>query len=83
MGYSWTTNKFAFAYTLKRRLVEKFGRSITYDGEEFWMFPTPSAIAKLTVEDLVSAKNDRQKMRILNRCSHSNRYGPTNKGNAF
>lgn len=42
----------AFAYTLKRRLVEKYGRSLQYEGEKYWLFPTPESIASLTVEDM-------------------------------
>lgn len=42
----------AFAYTLKRRLVEKYGRSVIYGGEKYWIFPTPEIIANLTVEDM-------------------------------
>jgi DNA-3-methyladenine glycosylase II len=41
-----------FAYTLKRRLVEKLGRSVECEGEVYWIFPTPHDIAGLTVEDL-------------------------------
>lgn len=40
-----------FAYTLKRRLVENFGRSVEWDGEQYWIFPTPNDIARLTVAD--------------------------------
>lgn len=40
-----------YAYTLKRRLVEKFGTSVEYEGKRFWLFPTPDVIANLTVED--------------------------------
>lgn len=40
-----------FAYTLKRRLVENFGRSIDWGGEKYWIFPTPSDIAGLKVAD--------------------------------
>lgn len=42
----------AFAYTLKRRLVEKYGRSVEFDGEQYWLFPTPESIAGLSVEDM-------------------------------
>lgn len=42
----------AFAYTLKRRLVENFGRRVECEGEIYWIFPTPQEIAALTVEDL-------------------------------
>jgi DNA-3-methyladenine glycosylase II len=41
-----------YAYTLKRRLVEKFGRCVEYDGEQYWIFPPADVIAALTVEDL-------------------------------
>jgi DNA-3-methyladenine glycosylase II len=42
----------SYAYTLKRRLVENFGRSIEHEGEKYWLFPTPEEIAHLKVEDL-------------------------------
>lgn len=42
----------AFAYTLKRRLVENFGRHVECEGERYWIFPTPHTIAALQVEDL-------------------------------
>src|SRR5690606_19606611 len=41
-----------YAYTLKRRLVERFGRQITCEGEQYWLFPSAEDIAALTVEDL-------------------------------
>lgn len=41
-----------FAYTLKRRLVEAFGRHVECEGEKYWIFPTPHDIAALRVEDL-------------------------------
>lgn len=41
-----------YAYTLKRRLVENFGRSVEHDGEQYWLFPTAEDIAALKVEDL-------------------------------
>jgi DNA-3-methyladenine glycosylase II len=54
-----------FAYTLKRRLVETFGRSIEFEGEQYWVFPTPSEIAKLSVEDLVGLKMTVKKCEYL------------------
>ncbi|MFK4165056.1 DNA-3-methyladenine glycosylase family protein [Paenibacillus lautus] len=42
----------AYAYTLKRRFVEAFGRRIECEGEVYWMFPRPEDIAPLRVEDL-------------------------------
>jgi DNA-3-methyladenine glycosylase II len=41
-----------YAYTLKRRLVENFGRSVEFDGQQYWIFPTPEDIAALTIKDL-------------------------------
>ncbi|MBB6675107.1 DNA-3-methyladenine glycosylase 2 family protein [Cohnella nanjingensis] len=42
----------AFAYTLKRRLVERFGRRVVCEGETYWTFPTPQDIAGLSEADL-------------------------------
>ncbi|RKN77091.1 Ada metal-binding domain-containing protein [Paenibacillus ginsengarvi] len=42
----------AFAYTLKRRLVETYGRRIECEGETYWIFPTPQQITGLTVQDM-------------------------------
>jgi DNA-3-methyladenine glycosylase II len=41
-----------FAYTLKRRLVERYGEKMVYDQEEYFLFPSPQVISKLQVEDL-------------------------------
>jgi DNA-3-methyladenine glycosylase II len=54
-----------YAYTLKRRLVESFGRYVEYEGEFYWIFPTPEAIAKLTVSDLASLRMTVKKCEFL------------------
>jgi DNA-3-methyladenine glycosylase II len=41
-----------FAYTLKKRIVEQFGESLTVNGDTFWLFPTFEKIASLDVKDL-------------------------------
>ncbi|MDO6432320.1 hypothetical protein Q4E93_17085 [Flavitalea sp. BT771] len=41
-----------FAFTLKRRLVEKYGKSISHGGETFHLFPDATMLAEATVEDL-------------------------------
>ncbi|CAM5209080.1 DNA-3-methyladenine glycosylase II OS=Ureibacillus acetophenoni OX=614649 GN=SAMN05877842_11534 PE=4 SV=1 [Ureibacillus acetophenoni] len=41
-----------FAYSLKKRFVEQFGEFITFEGEQYWCFPSFNTIATLTVEDL-------------------------------
>ncbi len=42
----------AFAYTLKRRLVENFGRRVEVNRIAYWIFPTPKELASLSVSDL-------------------------------
>ncbi len=41
-----------FAYKLKRRLVENFGESVSFDQKPFYLFPSPARIATLKPEDL-------------------------------
>ncbi|WP_391118088.1 DNA-3-methyladenine glycosylase family protein [Psychrobacillus sp. L3] len=54
-----------YAYTLKRRLVEAFGQSIEFEGEQYWMFPRPGDIAKLSVENLAGLKMTVKKCEYL------------------
>jgi DNA-3-methyladenine glycosylase II len=46
----------AFAYTLKRQFVEKFGKSLEWNGHKYWIFPTYNQIAKLKTADLAGIK---------------------------
>ncbi|MGG0717487.1 DNA-3-methyladenine glycosylase [Robertmurraya massiliosenegalensis] len=41
-----------FAYTLKKRFVERFGESHRIDGETYWLFPEFSKIACVQIDDL-------------------------------
>ncbi|CAM3939949.1 DNA-3-methyladenine glycosylase family protein [Mesobacillus zeae] len=41
-----------FAYTLKKRFVEQFGESLTFEGDTFWLFPSFEKIALINVDDL-------------------------------
>lgn len=41
-----------FAYTLKKRFVEQFGECLTYEGKQYWLFPSYEKIAALNVDDL-------------------------------
>lgn len=41
-----------FAYTLKKRLVEKYGEALSHNGEEYWLFPKPNVIADLDISHL-------------------------------
>ncbi len=55
----------AFAYTLKRRLVEHFGTSLHWEGRTYWAFPTPERIAALTTEDLTALQFTGKKAEYL------------------
>lgn len=46
----------AFAYTLKRQFVEKFGDFIEWNGKKYWVFPSYQRIAQLTPSDLADIK---------------------------
>lgn len=54
-----------FAYTLKRSLVEKWGKKLTYQGEHFYVFPDPATIAALKVDDLRAMKFTTRKAEYL------------------
>lgn len=54
-----------FAYTLKRRFVEAFGRSIECDGHVYWIFPKPEAVSTLKVDELFKLKISRKKCEYL------------------
>ncbi len=55
----------AYAYTLKRRLVEKYGDYLEYGGKKFLLFPTPEKIAGLSIEDLADLKMTVKKCEYL------------------
>jgi DNA-3-methyladenine glycosylase II len=55
----------AFAYTLKRRLVEAYGQSIRLNDRTYWMFPAAETIAQLTVDDLIPLQLTRKKSEYL------------------
>lgn len=54
-----------FAYTLKRRFVESFGEHIEWNGQKYWIFPSPEFIANLTVKDLTELKMTTRKCEYL------------------
>lgn len=54
-----------FAYTLKRRLVERFGRSVSAEEERYWLFPDPQDIASLDVSDLTPLQLTTRKAEYL------------------
>lgn len=54
-----------FAYSLKKRLVENFGRKIHFEGKDFYLFPTADVISKLTEDDLRPLQFSRSKIKYL------------------
>ena len=50
-----------FAYQIKNAMVQRFGDSVNYDGESYFLFPSPSKVAKLTIEELYKIKFSRRK----------------------
>lgn len=50
-----------FAYLLKRRFVEKYGDKISFDGTDFWLYPTFRKVASLEIEDLRKLQFSTQK----------------------
>lgn len=50
-----------FAYTLKRRFVEKFGDQVANNGSTYYLFPQPEVVARLNQDDLLQLQFSRQK----------------------
>ncbi|XEC97277.1 DNA-3-methyladenine glycosylase [Paenibacillus tarimensis] len=55
----------AFAYTLKKRFVESFGKHRDWNGKRYWIFPTPLEVAALTPSDLTSLQMTAKKSEYL------------------
>ena len=69
-----------FAYTLKRRLVEAFGSSVTdAEGNRHWLFPTAERIAGLQAMDLTELKMTAGKAEYLLRVAGLIRDGALSK----
>jgi DNA-3-methyladenine glycosylase II len=41
-----------FAYTLKKRFVERFGEGLTFEGEIYWLYPSFDRIAEIDIVQL-------------------------------
>ncbi|MBM7583493.1 DNA-3-methyladenine glycosylase II [Bacillus pakistanensis] len=54
-----------YAYTLKRRFVELYGRYVDWKGIKYWLFPSLEEIASLSVEDLKDLKMTVKKCEYL------------------
>lgn len=51
-----------FAYKMKRRLVEYFGRKIVFEGRDYWLFPKPEILMKADPALLREMQFSRQKI---------------------
>lgn len=54
-----------FAYTLKQRFVEKFGERITFEGNDYFLFPKPEIVATLGDDNLLPLQFSRQKSKYV------------------
>lgn len=54
-----------FAHKLKRKLVETYGTSLSYEETPFYLFPEPAILASLNVEDLKELQFSRQKAEYI------------------
>ncbi len=55
----------SFAYTLKKRFVEQFGEYIYFEGQSYWLFPTPERIAVIEVDNLINLQFTRRKSEYI------------------
>lgn len=54
-----------FAYKTKRRLVERYGIKVLYEGQNYYAFPSPEALADATPEELKAMQFSSQKIAYL------------------
>ncbi|MGB3468329.1 MAG: hypothetical protein WBA74_23790, partial [Cyclobacteriaceae bacterium] len=54
-----------FAYKLKNRLIELCNEPVSYEGRDFFLFPTPAQVLKLTVQDLKAIQFSQRKAEYL------------------
>jgi DNA-3-methyladenine glycosylase II len=55
----------AFASKCKRALTERYGERFSVEGAEYFLFPSPGAVAALSEADLLALQFSRQKARYL------------------
>ena len=52
-----------FAYSLKQRFVEKFGKKLFFEGSEYYLFPDYHLVSNLCPDDLLNIQFSKQKAR--------------------
>jgi DNA-3-methyladenine glycosylase II len=50
-----------FAYTMKQRFVEKYGKSMEHNGVRYYLFPNAESVVNLKAEELLPLQFSRQK----------------------
>jgi DNA-3-methyladenine glycosylase II len=64
-----------FAYSIRRELVQGFGRSARFDGERYWVFPSPRRLAAVSMEELRALRISRAKARAIGCAARAFRGG--------
>ena len=54
-----------FAYKLKRKMTEAFGTKLTYENQDYYLFPSPDIVANLQVSDLMPMQFSTRKAEYL------------------
>lgn len=55
----------SYTYTLKRRFVETYGEYFTFDHRNYWLYPDPHKVAKLSIEEIVALRLTLRKAEYL------------------
>ena len=56
---------------MQRRLIEKYGRCAPFNGQEFWLSPTPQRFMEAGVEELKACKLSARKSEYIHRMSEA------------
>lgn len=70
----------SFAYTMKKRLIEQYGRHKIFEGKELWLFPSPARIKEVSLEDLLALSISRRKAEYLVEVAQQLDSGQLSKG---
>lgn len=54
-----------YTYTLKRRFTERFGESLTYQGQHYWIYPQPDVVAQSSPDELLQLGLTHRKVEYL------------------
>lgn len=54
-----------YAYTLKRRFIESYGERISFEGTDYWVYPTAENISRESYDDILKLKLTKKKAEYL------------------